>query len=1095
MRREAVRAWEEPVIIPTYRAQAAEKLPMFLDKRVYQGSSGKVYPNAFTDRVSDTAAEVTYRGVFLENEYIRVMILPEIGGRIHIGYDKTNGYDFFYRQNVIKPALVGLLGPWISGGVEFNWPQHHRPSTFMPLEYSIEEHEDGSCTVWLSELEPMNRMKGMVGISLQPGKSRIEAKVRLYNRTQFTQTFLWWANVGVRVHEQYQSFFPPDVTYVADHAKRAMSSFPIARNYYYGVDYTKGVDLTWYKNVPVPTSYMVTKSDFNFFGGYDHAREAGFVHVANRFIAPGKKQWTWGNAEFGQAWDRELTDSDGPYIELMAGVYTDNQPDFSFLAPYETRTFSQFWYPIQGIGPAKNANERLAINLEQTPEGWKVGVSVSEWLDHLTVQVIGSGRILVERRVNVRPGDPFVETMDVDDTELCLKVLDEHARELIRYAPQNSQADTLPIPAKEPLPPGEIRTNEELYLTGLHLEQYRHATRAPQPYWSEALSRDAGDARCNVALGLWRLRQGCFREAETHFRTAIERLTLLNPNPADGEAFYGLGHALRFQGKIDEAYASFYKAGWNYAWQSAAYYELAAIDCGCGNYVAALSHLELSLTTNAGHLKARNLQVAILRRLGRRTEALDIVSGTVKFDPLDLFSRHEASLLSGKDARKVFRLFRGAVQTYLDVAFDYAHGGLWKDAEDLLASYVANSGSKDLYPMFWYARAYFENRLGYFEQAADSYRKAKNASADYCFPSRLEELLMLEAALHHDPHDARAHLYLGNLLYDKKHKHEAITHWEAAANLEPNSPIAWRNLGIAYFNVHGDTGSAIRSYQNARHADPSDPRLLYEFDQLRKRSGASPLERIGELEKYADLVMRRDDLTVELITLYNQLGQHKRALSLITQRRFHPWEGGEGAVSGQYVIAHLQLGLKALDRGEPALALSHFDTARKYPQDLGEGKHLLTQEGHLDCFTGVALEQLGRHEEAVSMWRKAAQPDERIDMFAYYRGVALRSLGEEHTASRVFQKLLEHAEALAKTEAKIDYFATSLPNFLLFEDDLQKRQLMEALFLQGLARLGLGRMEEALANLEKVLELDKNHWWASFELSRARMTNQPVVRR
>ncbi len=301
------------------------------------------------------------------------MILPEIGGRIHVGRDRTNNYDFFYRQNVIKPALVGLLGPWISGGVEFNWPQHHRPSTFMPVQHVIEEHADGSCTVWLSEHEPVNRMKGMVGICLRPGSALVEAKVRLYNRTPFVQTFLWWANAGIHVDENYQAFFPPDVEFVADHARRALSWYPIARDFYYGVDYRDGVDISWYKNIPTPTSYMVTRSEYDFFGGYDHAKRAGFVHVANHHIAPGKKLWTWGNAEFGYAWDRELTDADGPYIEFMAGVFTDNQPDFSWLQPYETRTFSQFWYPIQEIGPVKNANRLVAVNLEKN-EG-----NVSHW--------------------------------------------------------------------------------------------------------------------------------------------------------------------------------------------------------------------------------------------------------------------------------------------------------------------------------------------------------------------------------------------------------------------------------------------------------------------------------------------------------------------------------------------------------------------------------------------------------------------------------------------------------------------------------------------------------------------------------------------
>jgi len=128
----------------------------------------------------------------------------------------------------------------------------------------------------------------MVGIRLSPGKAIIEAKVRLYNRTPLAQTFLWWANIAVRVHDRYQAFFPPDVTFVADHAKRAISSYPIARDRYYGVDYSPGTDISWYKNIPVPTSYMVTESKYDFCGGYDHGAQAGLVHTSNHRVAPAR---------------------------------------------------------------------------------------------------------------------------------------------------------------------------------------------------------------------------------------------------------------------------------------------------------------------------------------------------------------------------------------------------------------------------------------------------------------------------------------------------------------------------------------------------------------------------------------------------------------------------------------------------------------------------------------------------------------------------------------------------------------------------------------------------------------------------------------
>jgi tetratricopeptide (TPR) repeat protein len=1082
----SVRAWEESVAIPTYAVPEPDRNPMFLDKRVYQGSTGKVYPNPFTDRLSDRKIDRGYRAVFIENEYIRLMILPEIGGRIHVGQDKTNGYDFFYRQNVIKPALVGLLGPWISGGVEFNWPQHHRPSTYMPVEHLIEEHADGSRTVWLSEHEPMNRMKGMVGVCLHPGKAIVEAKVRLYNRTPFVQTFLWWANVGIRVHDRYQAFFPPDVTFVADHAKRAMSRFPVARNFYYGVDYTAGVDIAWYKNIPVPTSYMVTKSDFDFFGGYDHAKRAGIVHVANHHIAPGKKLWTWGNAEFGYAWDRELTDSDGPYIELMAGVYTDNQPDFSWLQPYETRTFSQFWYPIQEIGPVKNANRLVAVNLEPDGGGYRIGVCATEALEDVTVSLSLRGNRIFERHARVEPGKPFIGTATLADahreTDLLLCVLDGRGRELIRYAPIESipikLESELPAPASEPPVPAKIATNEELYLTGLHLEQYRHATRYPELYWGEALDRDPHDARSNNAMGRLGLRRGEFGKAEDHFRRALSRLTERNPNPYDGESSYHLGIALKYQGRLPEAYAAFYKAAWNYAWQSPAYYALATIDCLRGDLVSALEHLEYGLRANADNLKTRDLKTAVLRHLGRTEEAIASARETLAMDPLDLRARRELD--------EFFAILNGAADTCLDLAFDYCEAGFWADGEDLIERFLAHAGASAPHPaphpMLCYVKGWLAERRGDREVAAQWYRAGREAPPDYCFPSRLEEMIVLEAALRHDAEDARAHYYLGNLLYDKHRREEAIEHWEQACRLDADFSIPWRNLGIAYYNVRRQPERALERYEKARSANPSDARLLYEFDQLRKRTGAAPEARLAELESHMDLVDRRDDLTIELSTLYNLTGQSAKALSILLSRRFHPWEGGEGLASGQYVAAHLLLGVDALGRGEPGVALSHFEAARHYPQNLGEGKHLLTLETHLDYFTGRALSLARRAEDANAAWRRAAKANVDTGMFAYFRALALRRLGDDAAATVLLRRLHEFAEKEMDADIKIDYFATSLPNFLIFEDDLAKRNHIECLFLRGIVRLGLGRPAEAAVDLRQVLAMDRNHFFARFEL-------------
>jgi tetratricopeptide (TPR) repeat protein len=1081
-----VRAWEQDVVIPTYPAPPPDKNPMFLDKRVYQGSTGKVYPNAFTDRLSDEKLDQTYKAVFLENQFLLVMILPELGGRIHIGQDKSNGYDFIYRQNVIKPALVGLLGPWISGGIEFNWPQHHRPSTYMPVEHAIERSDDGACTVWLSEHEPMNRMKGMVGIRLSPGKSTIEATVRIYNRTPFIQTFLWWANAGIRVHDQYQAFFPPDVTFVADHAKRAMSWYPLARNFYYGIDYSRGVDLSWYKNIPVPTSYMVTRSEYDFFGGYDHSKQAGMVHYANHHIAPGKKLWTWGNAEFGFAWDRELTDSDGPYIELMAGVYTDNQPDFSWLQPYETKTFSQFWYPIKDIGPVKNATRLLAVNLEPAGSQWKIGVCATETLNDLHIVLTNEGQVVFEAQVSLAPAAPFLEIVSVpaldDRSRIKLSIFDASGTELIHYSPRQPATLELPPPAAEPPLPAAVQTLEELYLTGLHLEQYRHATRHPEPYWLEGLKRDPLDSRCNHALGVSALRRGEFGAAVRHLRTAIGRLTTLNPNPRDGEPFYHLGLAHRFASQMDEAYAAFYKAAWNYAWQSPAYYELAAIDCARGRFESALEHADRSLRNGMDNLKARNLKTAALRHLRRDNEARVMALETGKLDKLDFWSQNELLLLKGPD-HNLIECLRYDGRTCLDLALDYAHAGLWRDAEEVIDRFLSHSNQSQVSPMIYYARAYFARQKGDEATAYTFYEQAAAASPDYCFPSLLEEMIILQAAIRHNAADGRAHYYLGNLLYDKMRRQEAIHHWEEATSLDPEFSVSWRNLGIANYNVRGDAAQAQTAYRNAFAANPSDARILYERDQLNKRTGVSPKVRLAELERYPELVHRRDDLTIELVTLYNQLGRSEQALSILLARRFHPWEGGEGLVSGQYVTAHLLLGREALQGGDPLSALHHFELSTEYPHTFGEGKHALQPETDIDYFTGMAMSALGRRKDAEANWRSAAAARPELSSFAYYSALARRQIGDEAGAVTALTGLRRAATEQMQAEVKIDYFATSLPNFLIFDDDLEKRNRAACLFVRGLAQRGLGNQSEAIGDLRATLEIDGNHLWAQVELT------------
>ncbi len=1090
-----VQATREPLTIPTYGLGAPEKNPCFFEKRVYQGSCGKVYPVPFIDKVFDTPEPQEYDSIRLENDYVRMVLLPEIGGRIFLGQDKVNNdYDFFYRQDEIKPALVGLAGPWISGGVEFNWPQHHRPGTYMPTDTHVEEQADGTKTVWMSEHDPLNRMKGMHGICLHPGSALVELKARLFNRTPFTQTFLWWANVAAEVHENYQSFFPPDVHYVADHAVRAQSSFPIANNEYYGVDYANrpgANDLSWYKNIPVPTSYMVCDTKFDFFGGYDYDAEGGFIHVANRHVSPGKKQWTWGNDAFGWAWDRELTDRIGPtgkpapYIELMAGVYTDNQPDFTYLMPCETKTFSQFWWPYKKIGPVQNATKDAAVRLVQNEDGTlNLGAVVSRKIDDCRIVLRDGETVLLEETVTLSPDLPWHQPQFKWDGK-DFYALEISVDGFVAYQPIKTEAlERNRDVATEPPMPEDIQTLEELYLTAEHLEQYRHPTRYPELYWDEVLRRDPKDARTHIAYGRKELSRGMLTEAAAHFETAIERLTSRHPNPCTGEAHYFLGLVRRFQGLENVAYSAFYKSTWNYEWRAAAYYELAALDCKKGDFIQALEHCEASLDTNRQNNKAIILKALAMNKLGQNGNA--VLTDLLNIDPLDHWARHALGEIDGFIEKS-----RNDAQTILDVVYDYADAGFVDEAIEVLELHHTHEVSEVSVPnpleksqLTHYALAWLKNDLQALQQV-------RGLCPDYFFPSRLHDQLVLEwvlkvgtnlRAFHSGaigesalPVDANAAYGLGNYYYDKKRHEDAISVWEQAADSEsqPGHATLHRNLGIAYWNVRRDGEAARNAYQKALKLDPNDARIFAEYDQLREKLGDSAEARLETLLSCPSLVNERDDCSVALATLFNETGASEKALHRLLNRRFHPWEGGEGKVLNQYKTARLKLGQQSLNSGDPEMALEHFEQAMQAPASLGEAYHLLQAKADVSYWTAKALRALGRESEATALFESSANEAGDFQSMAvtehselsYYRGLSLTELKRKDDAITLFSEMKDFAQRKNEMEDRIDYFATSLPNLLVFEEDLNEVKNRDADRLLHLAEKGL----DLVSKQERVL--------------------------
>lgn len=1080
-RMSETKVWVEQTMIPTYEIGEAEKNPIFLEKRVYQGSSGKVYPYPTIEKISEEKVDKLYTAVYLENEYLKVMVLPELGGRIQRAYDKTNGYDFVYYNHVIKPALVGLTGPWISGGIEFNWPQHHRPTTFLPVDYMIAENEDGSKSVLVHDVDQMNGTKGIAKFTLYPGKAYIEITGQLYNRTALPQTFLWWANPAVSVNDNTQSIFPPDVHAVMDHGKRDVSRFPIATGVYYKKDYSEGVDISRYKNIPVPTSYMAEKSKYDFVGGYDYGKEAGILHVADHHVSPGKKQWTWGCGDFGKAWDRNLTDEDGPYVELMTGVFTDNQPDFTWLKPFEEKRFKQYFMPYKAVGQVKNATTKAALHLSYDGKEIKVIVYATSLYENAKIVLKNKEEILLEEEVTISPEYIYrknISLFSIAEEDLHLAV---YAKEecLVEYQPEKQEIAKMPEPAKAAKEPQEIMTNEELYLTGLHIEQYRHATYLPDPYYLEGLKRDPGDIRLNNAYGALLMRRGQFKKAESYFRIALNRLTSRNPNPYNGETFYLLGLALFYQQEDQKAYDAFFKATWSSEQQENAYYYLAAIAAKCKDYEKAFEHIEKAIVKNAHNIKARGLKAYILRKLGKKEEATLWVRENLALDPFDFVSGNEEILLQegNEDLLKTLHVkMRDFQENHMMVARDYAEAGAYEEAVAVLRRCTKS------YPMLKYYEAYYLAKMG--NDAKEVLAEAEQCSSDYCFPNKLEDIAVLRFAIEQN-FAAKSGYYLGNLYYDKLQWEEAVTLWENSVKEDDTFPIVHRNLALAYYNKKKDTNAAKIELEKAFALNKEDVRIFLELDQLHKKLGWTFEERLKDHEEHKKLVITRDDLYIEYITLLNMTGHYENAYKYIMNHTFHPWEGGEGKITTQYTIALLELARKAQAEKKYQEAEEQLRKAFVYPDNLGEGKLEGTKDNHLYYNLGLALEAQGKEAEAKQCFELATlgtdEPagamfynDQPADMIMY-QGLAYLKLDKTSEAKARFYRLIDYGEQHLLDQVKIEYFAVSLPEFLIFDEDYTKRNQVHCYYLMMLGNIGLDQKDKAKEFLAKAQTLDASH--------------------
>lgn len=1011
------------IVIPTYTDAPAEKLPMFAENRVHQRFTGDPYPNAVVIRTPEkTCCDKTYEAVILENDYIELTILPEIGGKIYSAVDKKTGYNFFYKNEVIKPALIGMLGSWISGGIEFNWPYHHRASTMLPSDYEI-VREDGGITVWLSEHEPVDRMKGMVGIYLADDRAIFETRMKVSNRTPLRHSFLWWENTAVPVNKDYEIFFPSDVDHVHFHYRRSNTTYPIARGHFngYTFDEKNGVDISKHFNTKFPTSYFCAASDYDYFGGYDAGKQCGVVHIGDHHIAVGKKMFTWAYNQLSASWERALTDNSGPYAELMAGSYTNNQPDLTWLEAYETKCFKQSWYPIAALGVPSYANYDAAIHVESGI----FRVQPTKDLGKVRILLSAGGKTLLDTEAELSAG--AVHTFDTpafDASAYTVTVGDVLSYEQIVHVQQ-------PLPPLFPeVPmPDEIKTAHELYVAGLHFMQYRDPNAAPEKYFERAIELEPDFAPALQTLGEICLRRHEYARAKELLDRALAALTVYNFHPESGRLNYLRGLALAGLGEDKAAYDAFRKAAWMADAVAPAMTRAAMLDGKRGDFESAKACALNAIEYGAQNLTAIVLAAAADYKLGNRAEAVDALKRELVRDPLNHLARRFMVIMGEMTEGDFFgKMGSNISQTCLDLAVDMIDAGYGKEAMELLCAVPRYTD--DIAPAIAYI-------VGDPSLIRDTHRT---------FPFRpLEAEIFAE----NGANCLLAYYHYGDHRYA-----------EAEALFAKGDDYASkRGLAVCAYR-RGGFARAISLLEEAHALCPDMEQIVFELAYILNHTGVEPnavAEKIGSM--VPSLVTVRDDIAIEWATAYNRAHRYDEAIRVLTGHAFVPCEGGETALAKQYIAAWYGKGMDLRAAGKDAEALAAFRNAENLPDSLGAGLWHKATIVPAQYEEALLLEKAGERDAAFAIYDYFNTlyvdffSNMNLPLLPVYQALGDIRMGKAEKAKALLEKTLTGWK-LERERHDSGYFGTT-PFFIVYMDDpaTARRKYYDALIAEAEAVL------------------------------------------
>ncbi len=978
------KAWEGTITIPTY-GWSEDVNPKFwaLEGKVKFSTTVKgsvIYPYTMQDHLYRTKVDRTYKALFLENEYLKVTCLPELGGRLHSVFDKTEGKEMFHLNNVIKPGMIAMRGAFISGGVEWNaGPQVHTVTIVSPVDALIGQNKDGSAYLEINNLEKSLRTQWTVRVTLHPGKAYLDEKIRIFNPTDAISPYYFWNCTAFPSLEGTRFIYP--MTLGTDHYGVRFFSWPIH----------EGEDISWLKNYETYSSVFSVDCVFDFFGAYDVDMDRGIVQVADHHILSGKKAWTWGTWDFGLVSQQNLTDDDGPYIEVQSGPLP-TQSDYGMLLPRAEVSWQEYWYPVHGLADGfEYATKDVAIQTVREDEKLQLRILSAGKFYGATCTFSQGSRKLLRKTINLNPENPQILTLfSAPRSPVDITIKTKKGQVLACFA------TPLPIPEISPpktselmrKPDGQL-TLEEIYIKA---RKYDLATdrRKAREYYEKALKEDAQYSPALRSLAVLDIEAGLYSQAVRRLKKALDR------DVVDGLSwiFLGMSHLRLADNK--EALRCAYEAV-KYQGTASLGHDLAGrAYMRSGEYLKAVDAFETAVSLNPRDTKAKNHLLLALYAAGKTKSAYGYAEERIARNPTDLVPRVLIALQSkGRMNRFVSeaRAFVGEIDfQMLETSLVFGELGLAKEAEELISAVCVEAVQEnERSPLPIYYLAYFASlqkdrpkTRAYLDQAAGIYK-------DYIFPSRPEAIEVFKYAIEQNPDDSYAHLYIGNLYGHLGRLSEAVRHWQRAADLDSSLSVAFRNLGLYAWAIEKDLSKAERFYRKAIDARQKDQTLYRDLADILLAANRRP-EAIKVLESTPFEKLKRADIIIMLAQAYLDEKRYGDTVDLLESTPyFVNWEG-QTITWDLFHRAHMERGKRRFENKDLKGALHDFEAALTYPENIGVGRSNKPQEAKAQYWRGRALEALERSEDARLAWKEGAAGHEGSKEQNKYRELCKKAL-------------------------------------------------------------------------------------------------------